>query len=96
VYNQNQLTFMTMELELGAERVLYSEDFPYIVRDDVSTFLQQCGLAEVRQREFLHGAVHRRILRACLIVGLLTCETSTTTTTYGFGSAAGGAPAPPI
>jgi predicted TIM-barrel fold metal-dependent hydrolase len=44
MYNQNQLNFMTAEF--GAERIIYSEDFPYVVRNNVSTFLEQAGLSD--------------------------------------------------
>ncbi|HLR98321.1 amidohydrolase [Mycolicibacillus parakoreensis] len=44
MYNHNQLRFMTAEL--GADRILHSEDFPYLVREDVAEFLQQSGLSQ--------------------------------------------------
>jgi uncharacterized protein len=53
MYSQNQLNFMTAEL--GAERIVYSEDFPYIVRDDVSTFLEQSGLSEDDTHAIAHA-----------------------------------------
>lgn len=52
MYNRNQLAFMTAEL--GAERIIYSEDFPYIVRDDVTTFLQQAGLSAADTHAIAH------------------------------------------
>ena len=52
MYNQNQLNFMTAEL--GAERIIYSEDFPYIVRDNVSIFLEQAGLSEADTHAIAH------------------------------------------
>lgn len=53
MYNQNQLTFMIAEL--GAERIIYSEDFPYIVRDNVSAFLDQAGLGETDTHAIAHA-----------------------------------------
>jgi predicted TIM-barrel fold metal-dependent hydrolase len=52
MYNQNQLNFMTAEL--GADRIIYSEDFPYVVRDNVSTFLEQAGLSEADTHAIAH------------------------------------------
>ncbi|ABK64692.1 amidohydrolase family protein [Mycobacterium avium] len=52
MYNQNQLNFMTAEL--GAQRIIYSEDFPYVVRDNVSTFLEQAGLSEADTHAIAH------------------------------------------
>jgi predicted TIM-barrel fold metal-dependent hydrolase len=52
MYNQNQLNFMTAEL--GPERIIYSEDFPYVVRDNVSTFLEQAGLCEADTHAIAH------------------------------------------
>ena len=52
MYNHNQLNYMTAEL--GAERIIYSEDFPYIVRDDVSTFLEHAGLSEADTHAIAH------------------------------------------
>jgi uncharacterized protein len=53
MYNQNQLNFMTAEL--GADRIIYSEDFPYLVREDVSTFLEQAGLSEADTHAIAHA-----------------------------------------
>ncbi|MEZ0362354.1 amidohydrolase family protein [Mycobacterium sp. pUA109] len=53
MYNHNQLAFMTAEL--GAERIIYSEDFPYLVRDDVSTFLDQAELSEADTHAIAHA-----------------------------------------
>ena len=44
MYSQNQLKFFLAEM--GAERIIYSEDFPYVVRDNVSAFLEEAGLTE--------------------------------------------------
>lgn len=52
MYNRNQLAFMTVEL--GAERIIYSEDFPDIVRDDVTTFLEQAGLSAADTHAIAH------------------------------------------
>ncbi len=53
MYSQNQLRFMVAEL--GADRILHSEDFPYIVRDNVTTFLQQSGLSDTDTHAIAHG-----------------------------------------
>jgi len=53
MYSQNQLNYITAEL--GADRIVYSEDFPYIVRDDVSTFLQRAGLSESDTHAIAHA-----------------------------------------
>ena len=53
MYSQNQLTYMTAEL--GADRIIYSEDFPYIVRDDVSTFLEAAGLSDADTNAIAHA-----------------------------------------
>lgn len=52
MYNKNQLAFTVAEL--GAERIIYSEDFPYVVRDDVTTFLEQSGLSEADTHAIAH------------------------------------------
>ena len=39
MYSQNQLQFILAEI--GAERIIYFEDFPYIIRDNVSDFLDR-------------------------------------------------------
>lgn len=52
MYNQNHLKFMMAEL--GAEGIIYSEDFPYIVRDDVSSFLEQAGLPDADTHAIAH------------------------------------------
>ena len=44
MYSQNQLKFFLAEM--GAERIIYSEDVPYVVRDNVSAFLEEAGLTE--------------------------------------------------
>jgi len=53
MYSQNQLNYITAEL--GADRIVYSEDFPYIVRDDVSTFLERAGLSEDDTHAIAHA-----------------------------------------
>lgn len=44
MYTQNQLNFFVAEI--GAERIIHSEDFPYVVRDNVSEFLQEAALSD--------------------------------------------------
>ena len=40
--------------ELGAERIIYSEDFPYIIRDNVSDFLEQAELTDDQRTAIAH------------------------------------------
>ncbi|WP_123023172.1 amidohydrolase family protein [Mycolicibacterium stellerae] len=42
MYSQNQLKFFLAEM--GAGRIIYAEDFPYVVRDNVSSFLEEADL----------------------------------------------------
>jgi uncharacterized protein len=44
MYSQNQMRFHLAEM--GAGRMIHSEDFPYVVRDNVSEFLEQADLTE--------------------------------------------------
>ncbi len=44
MYSQNQLKFFVAEV--GAERIIHSEDFPYVVRDNVSEFLEDADLTD--------------------------------------------------
>lgn len=53
MYNQNQLDFIVAEI--GAERIIYSEDFPYIVRDNVTEFLEQARLTDAQRHAIAHG-----------------------------------------
>ncbi len=53
MFSQNQLNFIIAEI--GAEHLIYSEDFPYIVRDNVSEFLQQAKLTDDQRNAIAHG-----------------------------------------
>ena len=53
MYSGNQLRFMVAEL--GAERIIHSEDFPYVIRDDVRTFLQEAGLPDPDTHAVAHS-----------------------------------------
>lgn len=44
MYSQNQMRFFLAEV--GAHRIIHSEDFPYVVRDNVSEFLEQADLTD--------------------------------------------------
>lgn len=44
MYSENQLKFFVAEV--GAERIIHSEDFPYVVRDNVSEFIERADLSE--------------------------------------------------
>lgn len=52
MYNPNQLNYVLAEL--GAERIIHSEDFPYAVRDNVRTFLEQADLTDVQRNAIAH------------------------------------------
>lgn len=53
MYSQNQLNFIVAEL--GADRIIYSEDFPYVVRDNVTEFLEQADLTDEQRDAIGHG-----------------------------------------
>jgi uncharacterized protein len=53
MFSQNQLNFIIAEI--GAERLIYSEDFPYIVRDNVSEFLEEAKLTDDQRNAIAHG-----------------------------------------
>ncbi len=57
MYGQNQLKFYLAEV--GVERIIHSEDFPYVVRDNVSEFLEQADLADDERRAIGHGNAER-------------------------------------
>ncbi|MBS1696516.1 MAG: amidohydrolase [Actinobacteria bacterium] len=53
LYNRNQLRHVVGEL--GAGRIVWSEDYPYIVRDDVADFLTTTGLSDDETHAMAHG-----------------------------------------
>src|SRR6185503_311888 len=53
MYNHNQLDHIVAEI--GAHRIIYSEDFPYVVRDDVSEFLNKASLSDADKNAIAHG-----------------------------------------
>ena len=53
MYSQNQLNFIVAEI--SADRIIYSEDFPYVVRDNVSEFLEQADLTDDQRNAIAHG-----------------------------------------
>jgi predicted TIM-barrel fold metal-dependent hydrolase len=53
MYSQNQLKFFLAEV--GAERIIHSEDFPYVVRDNVSEFLEHADLTDDERTAIGHG-----------------------------------------
>ncbi len=53
MYNQNQLNFVVAEI--GADRIIHSEDFPYVIRDNVSDFLEQADLTDAQRNAIAHG-----------------------------------------
>jgi predicted TIM-barrel fold metal-dependent hydrolase len=52
MYTPNQAKYMLAEV--GADRIIHSEDFPYVVRDDVSDFLIQADLTDEERRAIAH------------------------------------------
>ena len=55
LFNHNQLNHVAAEL--GAQRIIYSEDFPYMIRDNVSEFLAESSLSEADKNAIGHGNV---------------------------------------
>jgi hypothetical protein len=53
MFNRHQLDHVVAEL--GAERIVYSEDFPYVKRDDVAEFLTGLGLSDQQMNAIGHG-----------------------------------------
>jgi uncharacterized protein len=52
MYSQNQLRFFIAEV--GAQRIIHSEDFPYVVRDNVSGFIEQADLTDDERSAIAH------------------------------------------
>jgi predicted TIM-barrel fold metal-dependent hydrolase len=52
MYSQNQLKFILAEI--GAGRIIHSEDFPYVVRDNVSDFLEHADLTDDERHAIAH------------------------------------------
>ena len=44
---------------LGADRIVWSEDFPYVKRDNVEAFLTGSGLPEQQQQAIGHGNIEK-------------------------------------
>lgn len=55
MYSQHQLEHVVAEL--GADRIIYSEDFPYVKRDNVTDFLAESGLSEQQMQAIAHTNV---------------------------------------
>lgn len=53
MYSQNQLNFVVDAI--GADRIIHSEDFPYVVRDNVSSFLEEAALTDEQRHAIGHG-----------------------------------------
>jgi predicted TIM-barrel fold metal-dependent hydrolase len=60
MYNQNQLNFIVAEI--GADRIIHSEDFPYVIRDNVTDFLDQADLTEDQRNAIAHGNAEKVML----------------------------------
>ncbi len=52
MYSENLLKFFLAEV--GADRIIHSEDFPYVVRDNVSEFLVQAELTDDERSAISH------------------------------------------
>ncbi|KAA0092799.1 amidohydrolase [Mycolicibacterium sp. P1-18] len=52
MFSQNQLNFIVAEI--GADRIIHSEDYPYVVRDNVSEFLEKANLTEEQRTAIAH------------------------------------------
>jgi predicted TIM-barrel fold metal-dependent hydrolase len=52
MYSQNQLKFFLAEV--GAQRIIHSEDFPYVVRDNVAGFLDAAELTDDERSAIAH------------------------------------------
>ncbi len=55
MFSQHQLDHVVAAL--GAERIVYSEDFPYVKRDNVTEFLVESRLSEQQQHDIAHRNV---------------------------------------
>lgn len=53
MYSQNQLNFIVAEI--GADRIIHSEDFPYVIRDNVTNFLEESQLSDDQRNAIAHG-----------------------------------------
>jgi hypothetical protein len=53
MYNQNQLNYIVAEI--GADRIIHSEDFPYLIRDNVARFLEEADLTDDQRTAIAHG-----------------------------------------
>ena len=53
MFSQTQLNFIVAEI--GADRIIHSEDFPYVIRDDVTEFLEQASLSDDQRNAIAHG-----------------------------------------
>jgi uncharacterized protein len=52
MFDQHQLDHVVADL--GAERIIYSEDFPYVKRDNVTEFLTGSGLSDQQMHAIAH------------------------------------------
>ncbi|GAB3565308.1 amidohydrolase family protein [Amycolatopsis endophytica] len=52
MYTHNQLNYLLGEV--GADRIIHSEDFPYLVRDDVAGFLADADLPDDQRHAIAH------------------------------------------
>jgi uncharacterized protein len=52
MYSQNQLNFFLAEV--GSDRIIHSEDFPYVVRDNVTGFLEKADITDDERNAIAH------------------------------------------
>jgi uncharacterized protein len=52
MFSQNQLQYIVKEI--GADRIIHSEDFPYVVRDNVREFLEQADITDYQRTAIAH------------------------------------------
>jgi uncharacterized protein len=57
MYSQHQMDFVLAEV--GAGRIIHSEDFPYVVRDNVTSFLEQAALTDYQRHAIAHANAER-------------------------------------
>lgn len=55
MFNRHQLDHVVAEL--GAERMIYSEDVPYVKRGNVTEFLTRSGLSDQQMHAIAHDNV---------------------------------------
>ena len=52
MFSHNQFRYILAEV--GADRIIHSEDFPYVVRDNVAEFLESADISDEQRRAIAH------------------------------------------